>query len=138
MVRVFGTGLRPLSGTSREVAAPDVAPWMLALASRPGGALPVPDPVDEPAPGTPCVGEERRGILRGSPWDLRVAWVGTADVTWPAGFAAVFVPELRLLGPDGEVVADAGDEVRLTGAVGGVEGGRFVACAVQRTTPGQP
>ena len=76
MVRAFGTGLRPLSGISREVAAPDVAPWMLALASRPGGTLPVPDPVDEPAPGTPCVGEERRGILRGSPWDLRVAWVG--------------------------------------------------------------
>ena len=138
MVRVFGTGIRLLSGTSREVAAADVAPWMLSLASRPGGALPVPDPVDEPAPGTACAGEELRGILRGSPWDPRVAWVGTADITWPPGSAAVFVPELRLLGRDGELVAGAGDEVRLTGAVGGVEGGRFLACAVHRTTPGQP
>ena len=125
MVRVFGTGLRPLSGTSREVAASDVAPWMLALASRPGAALPVPDPVDEPAPGTACAGEERRGILQGSPWDLRVAWVGTSDVTWPAGYAAVFAPALRLLGPDGSDVAGAGDEVRLTGAVG-ERGGRQV------------
>ena len=137
-VRVFGTGLRSLSGTSREVAAPDVTPWMHALASRPGAALPVPDPVDVPAPGTACTGEERRGVLRGSSWDLRVAWIGTADITWPVGTAAVFVPELRLLGPDGEVVAGAGDEVRLTGVVGGVEGGRFAACAVERTTPGQP
>ena len=72
------------------------------------------------------------------PWDLRAAWVGTSDVTWPAGYTSVFVPELRVLGPDGAIVAGAGDEVRLTGAVDGVEGGRFVACAVQRTTPGQP
>ena len=33
--------------------------------------------------------EERRGILRGSPWDPRVAWVGTDDVTWPAGDAGL-------------------------------------------------
>ena len=138
MVRVFGAGLRPLSGTAREVAASDVAPWMLALASRPGAALAVPPQVDAPPPGTACAGEERRAILRGSPWDPRVAWVETAEVTWPVGYAAVFAPDLRLLGPDGEVVADAGDEVRLTGVVDGVEGGRFTACAVERTTPGQP
>ena len=138
LVRVFGTGLRPLSGTSREVPATDMTPWMLAIASRPGAALPVPDLVDVPAPGTACAGEERRGILRGSPWDPRVAWIGTGDVTWPAGYNAVFAPGLRLLGADRTAIAAGGDELRLTGAVAGVEGGRFIACAVQRTAPGQP
>jgi hypothetical protein len=111
---------------------------MLAIASRPGAALPVPDPVDAPAPGTPCAGAERIGSLEGSPWDPRVAWVGTAGVTWPVGYTAIFVPDLRLLGPDAEIVATAGDELRLVGAVGGVEGGSFVACAVRQAMPGQP
>jgi hypothetical protein len=138
MVRAFGRGLRSLSGTSSEIAPHDVALWTLALASRPSAGLPVPDPVDEPAAGAPCAGEERRGTVRASPWDPRVAWVGTDELTWPAGWSAVFVPDLRLVGRDGQVVAAAGDEVRLVGAVSGVEGGRFVACAVQRVLPGQP
>ena len=138
MVRVVGTGLRPLSGTSHEVTPSDVTPRMLALASRPAAALWVPDPVDAPAPGTACRGTERRGRLEGSPWDPRVAWIGTTEVTWPVGYAAIFVPELRLLDPQGQMVAAAGDDLRLVGAVSGVEGGSFEACAVQQATPGEP
>ena len=137
-VRVFATGLRRLSGTSKEVPMSDVAPVTLAIASRPAAALPVPEPVDLPAPGAACTGDTLDGVLRGSPWDTRVAWVGETEVTWPGGYAAAFVPDLRLLGPGGEDVAGAGDRVGLVGRVAGVEGGRFEACAVERVAPGQP
>ena len=35
---------------------------------------------------------------------------------WPEGHRVEFEPDLRLLGPDGEVVAERGDEVVLVGA----------------------
>ncbi len=35
---------------------------------------------------------------------------------WPEGHRVEFEPDLRLLGPDGEVVAEAGDELVLEGA----------------------
>ena len=138
MIRAFATGLRRLSGTSGEVAGQDMAPVTFAIASRPGAELPVPDPVDLPAPDAACTGTTLDGIVRGSPWDPRVAWVGDATITWPGGYAAAFAPDLRLLEPDDTEVAADGDRVRLTGDVGGVEGGRFEACAVQGMAPGQP
>ncbi|MGH3441135.1 MAG: hypothetical protein ACRDUY_03645, partial [Nitriliruptorales bacterium] len=36
--------------------------------------------------------------------------------TWPAGYTAEFDP-IRLVGPDGEVVAEEGDTLRVEGAV---------------------
>ena len=138
MMRVFTVGLPRRSGTSKELAWPDMLPSTFAIASHPAAALPVPDPVDLPAPDAACSGETLDGVLRSSPWDPRVGWVGDADVTWPGGFAAAFAPDLRLLGPDGEVVAGAGDRLVLTGTVHGVGGGTFKACAVQRAATGQP
>jgi hypothetical protein len=48
------------------------------------------------------------------------AWLDTGDeryeVVWPDGYRVEFEP-LRLVGGDGEAVAEEGDRVRLTGAV---------------------
>lgn len=41
---------------------------------------------------------------------------GRVEPRWPEGYRIAFDP-VRLLGPDGEVVAEAGDTVRVNGAV---------------------
>jgi hypothetical protein len=88
-----------------------------------------------PAPNVVVVCEDAllNGTLAGDPRDPHLAWVVSSDarveVTWPTGFSAVFDPDLRMLGPDGTVVAKAGDEVSLGGSFGTADGS-FGACAV--------
>ena len=41
---------------------------------------------------------------------------GRVEPRWPDGYRVAFDP-VRLLGPDGEIVAEAGDTVRVTGMV---------------------
>jgi hypothetical protein len=130
MIRVFVTTDRALSGTPGEVPRDEVTPSMLALATRPSAALPTPDPVDAPPAGAACTGASLRGVLRGSPWDPRVAWLDTTPVRWPDGDSAVFVPDLRLMGPDGGILAEAGQQVGVVGSAATPGGDGFDACAV--------
>jgi hypothetical protein len=97
-----------------------------------GAEDPLVDPPAVDPPGTPAPVEEDDaeavddmdlvGVFSGEP-DLEggCAWVETRDgtryeVLWPDGYEVSWEP-LTLLGPDGEVVAESGDEVGLTGAV---------------------
>jgi hypothetical protein len=71
--------------------------------------------------GPPSEGEQLVGTLGGNAeLEGGCAWVeagGTRyEVRYPSGYEVRFEP-LQLLGPDGEVVAEEGDEVTVTGAV---------------------
>ncbi len=89
---------------------------------------PPPSATDEPTtqpsadPSEDASGTTLVGTFGGDP-DLEggCAWVEAADgsryeVEYPAGYEVRFDP-LELVGPDGEVMAGEGDQVRLTGAV---------------------
>jgi hypothetical protein len=74
--------------------------------------------------------------LRGSASEHDPVWVTTngqdrVAITWPAGFRAVFAPDLVLFGPDGRPVAQGGATVNLGGGfIGEGADARFVACSV--------
>lgn len=75
---------------------------------------PVPDEIDPPDEATTLVGTfDGDAQLEGG-----CAWVETDEerfeVLWPQGYEVEFEP-LRLLGPDGEVVAEQGDTLAVVG-----------------------
>lgn len=89
----------------------------------PTEASPLPVEPDEGiGDGASAPSEELIGVLGGSAeLEGGCAWVETGDgtryeVQYPAGYEVRYDP-LELVGPDGEVLAAEGDEVRLTGAV---------------------
>ena len=58
------------------------------------------------------------GELRGDPADPELIWLETPNgkrltIVWPAGFAIVFEPRLRLIQADGSLVAREGDTIVL-------------------------
>jgi hypothetical protein len=83
---------------------------------------------------TACPAALQPGVLEGDANDPWVAWVVSphgvrVNVIWPAKFTATFNPNLSLLGPRGDVVAHAGQQVLLTGGLGSGES-VFGACIV--------
>jgi hypothetical protein len=95
------------------------------------GLVPIPQ---QDVPNVQCYPTYLEGAyLAGSPGDESVAWVESAEgqrvnVRWPAGYSARFTPEIELVGPIGQAIARAGDELTLAG--GFVPGGEFSACGV--------
>lgn len=66
------------------------------------------------------------------------ARVGSTPILWPAGSSARFVPDLEVIGPDGDVVAREGDLMVIGGAFESEESDRFTACFVNGTVyPGR-
>lgn len=90
------------------------------------GQDPVAGPPDgevdgDTAPGDAEGGELREGTLGGdASLEGGCAWLDTSDgrleVLYPEGYEVRFEP-LRLLGPDGETIAEEGDTVRVRGRV---------------------
>lgn len=71
------------------------------------------------ADGDPAVGEEISGVLRGdAQLEGGCAWLetdaGNVEVFYPPGYEIAFDP-VRLVGPDGEVVATEGEQVTVRG-----------------------
>ncbi|HVM01020.1 MAG TPA: hypothetical protein VM324_17145 [Egibacteraceae bacterium] len=89
-----------------------------------GGALLVAcgqDPATAPPPEEPTEGELVEGTLGGDA-DLEggCAWLeaadGRYDVMYPDGYTIAFDP-VRVVGPDGEVVAEEGEVLRVRGHI---------------------
>lgn len=83
----------------------------------PGGTEGVPGSGAEPSAGPAT--SELTGVLGGDPTlEVGCAWLEVDgrryEVVWPRGYEVAFDP-LRLLGPEGEEVAAAGDEVTVVG-----------------------
>ena len=92
------------------------APSETAPATPPPGDVSEPDP----APSAPAEGRPVSGTLNGdAQLEGGCVWVETADGNiepmLPEGFSATTDP-VALVGPDGDVVAEIGDEVTITGA----------------------
>lgn len=110
--------------------APVILGLLLLVASCGGSGEPAADgrsPVGSmPTTGSPTVGGEADlvGTLGGdAQLEGGCAWLdteaeGRVEPHWPEGYRVAFDP-VRLLGPDGEVVAEAGDTVRVSGAIAG-------------------
>ena len=91
-------------------------------------ALPLPAAIASPA--TNACTETIEGMLLGSPWDPRVAWVQAEEVVWPQGTSAWFVPDIvvEVIGKTDGTTAHEFDHVQLTGRRGA--DGRFDACTM--------
>ena len=63
----------------------------------------------------PCVGIGIDAVLAGSASADPPVWAAAGrsaiEILWPPGFIAVFDPDLRIVSPEGEFVAKAGDEL---------------------------
>lgn len=85
-------------------------------------------------PAGECYGTYLEGAyLAGEANDSSVAWVSSAvgqrvNVLWPDGYTARFAPSVELVGPIGQFVARAGDELTLGG--GFMPSGEFAVCEV--------
>ncbi|OGO54543.1 MAG: hypothetical protein A2V85_10955 [Chloroflexi bacterium RBG_16_72_14] len=123
-VRAFEVGDPLLMFVVRETTADRLPAHVLALVGRPSLRL----PTFATAP-TVCLDARLGGTLHGSPWDERVAWIGTTAVRWPFGTTARFVPDLELVSPNGAVIAREGDSMVLGGGLT-TEDGTFGACSV--------
>ena len=106
----------------------------LDVLARP--ALPL--PAAKAPPATDACPETIEGLLLGSPWDPRVAWVQAQDVVWPQGTSVWFVPEIvvEVIGKTDGTTAHEFDNVQLTGRLG--EDGRFNACTMTLGSAGAP
>jgi hypothetical protein len=106
----------------------------LDVLARP--AMPLPVAHAPPAPD--ACRETIEGMLLGSPWDPRVAWVQAQEVVWPQGAAAWFVPDIvvEVIGKADSTTAHEFDHVRLTGRLG--DDGRFTACTMTLGSAGAP
>jgi hypothetical protein len=124
-VRAFEVGDPLLMFVVRETGADLLPPHVLALVGRPS----LPLPTFATASTGSCRLARLEGTLQGSPWDERVAWIGTTAVRWPFGTTARFVPDLELVSPDGAVIARQGDSMVLGGGLT-TEDGTFGACSV--------
>ena len=125
-VRAFEVGDPQLMFVVRETTADTLPTHVLALVGRPS----LPLPTFAAASTGACRLARREGALQGSPWDERVAWVGTSAVRWPFGFTARFVPDLELVSPNGAVIAREGDAMLLTGGLTAEDDVTFGACSV--------
>lgn len=108
--------------------APVILGLLLLAASCGGSGQPTADgrsPVgSEPTSGTTTDGDEADlvGTLGGdAQLEGGCAWLetdaeGRVEPRWPEGYRVAFDP-VRLLGPDGEVVAEAGDTVGVSGTL---------------------
>lgn len=113
---------------NRRRTAPLILGLLLLVAACGGSGEPAADgrsPVgSEPTSGstTDGGGADLVGTLGGDgQLEGGCAWLeseaeGRVEPRWPEGYRVAFDP-VRLLGPDGEVVAEAGDSVRVSGAV---------------------
>jgi hypothetical protein len=124
-VRAFEVGDPLLMFVVRETTADLLPAHVLALVGRPS----LPLPTFATASTGSCRLARLEGTLHGSPWDERVAWIGTTAVRWPFGFTARFVPDLELVSRDGAVIARQGDSMVLGGGLT-TEDGTFGACSV--------
>jgi hypothetical protein len=98
----------------------------LDVLARPG----LPLPAANAPPSTNACLETIDGMLLGSPWDPRVAWVQAHEVVWPKGTSVWFVPDIvvEVIGKTDGTTAYEFDHVKLTGRLGA--DGRFDACTM--------
>lgn len=126
--------MRAATPISPDGVFTELLPAVVPQAALDSVALPaLPLPVSA-APATAC-STTVTGQLRGSPWDSRVAWVGSDAVVWPAGTIVEFTPALSLTLPtaDGSVRFARGAPVSLRGALD-ERTKAFVACVPEHGT----
>lgn len=116
------------------LSADSLPAYAIEALSRP--ALPLPTG-GERVQGNTC-SKALTGPLHGSPWDPRVAWVGSMPVVWPSGTAVRFLPRVQLTLAGalyGSTAPGGGTSVELVG-MPDRDGVAFDACRVVSVSGG--